>query len=134
MDYTGLWTSASTLAITLTNDTCCTDARLGETSASLVDQMGRLVRNAGGNPNPNLYPHLTDPSPQPHPNPARNAGGNSAAARGAALLSGSFGEAERPPQISAFYLEVPSPTPNHSPNPSHKPKPNPYLALALALP
>ena len=30
-DYTGLWTSASTLAITLTNDTCCTHARLGDT-------------------------------------------------------------------------------------------------------
>ena len=79
MDYTGLWTSASTLAITLTNDTCCTDAQLGETTVSLVDKLGRLVRNAGG---------------------------NSAAARGAALLSGSFGEAERAPQISAFYLEV----------------------------
>ena len=35
-DYTGLWTSASTLAITLTNDTCCTHARLGDTIRARV--------------------------------------------------------------------------------------------------
>ena len=45
---------------------------------SLVDQLGRLVRNAGG---------------------------NSAAAQGAVALSGSFGEAGRAPKIASFHLE-----------------------------
>ena len=76
VDYSGLWTDASTLVVTITNSTDAA-AALGVATVSMRDVRGGLLFNAAG---------------------------NSASVSGSAVLGGSFGSSD-PPAITGFVIE-----------------------------